>query len=177
MYPRGPFLALCCFLFTLMNDLPNASEVFEFISFADDTDLFSTIEYSTPITRTNINETLNSELSEVHDWLTLNKLTLNITKTKSMVFHPIQNDITMLILVILDENLSWKSQTNILSNKMSKYTAISNRLKLSASVCYENTVLQHGGVSLKLWATNMGGACSRLTKIQKRVIQTITRSK
>ena len=73
-----------------MNDLPNASEVFEIILFADDTDLFSTIEYSIPITSTNVNETLNSELSEVHDWLTFNKLTLNITKTKFMVFHPTQ---------------------------------------------------------------------------------------
>ena len=37
-----------------INDLPNASGVFEFISFADDTDLFKTIEYSIPITRTNL---------------------------------------------------------------------------------------------------------------------------
>ena len=108
-----------------MNNLPNASEVFEFILFADHTDLFSTIEYSIPVTSTNVNETLNSELSEVHDWLTLNKLTLNITKTKFMVFHPTQKDVTGLIPtlesngikiervsefknlgVIIDENLS-----------------------------------------------------------------------
>ena len=73
-----------------MKDLPNAGEVFEFILFADDSDLFSTIEYSIPITRTNVNKTLNGELSEVHDWLALNKLILNKTKTKFMVFHPIQ---------------------------------------------------------------------------------------
>ena len=74
-----------------MIDLPSVSTVFDFILFADDTDLFSTIEYSIPITRTIVNETLNSELSEVYDWLTLNKLTLNIMKTKFMVFHPTQN--------------------------------------------------------------------------------------
>ena len=80
-----------------MNDLPNASEVFEFTLFADDTDLFSTNEYSIPITSTNVNETLNSALSEVHDCLTLNNLTLNVAKTKFMVFHPTQKDITGLI--------------------------------------------------------------------------------
>ena len=100
------------------------------------------------ITRTNVNETLNSELSEVHDWLTLNKLTLNMTKTKFMAFHPTQKDITELIPtleingveiervsefknlgVIKDENLSWKSHTNISSKKMSKYADILNKLK------------------------------------------------
>ena len=58
--------------------------------------------------------------------------------------------------VILDKKFPWKSHTNILSNKISKYAGILNRLKKScASVCYENTALQHGGVSLKLRATNM----------------------
>ena len=50
-----------------MNDFRNASEVVEFILLADDTDLFTTIEYSISITRTIFNETLNSELSELHD--------------------------------------------------------------------------------------------------------------
>ena len=89
--PQGSILSSLLFLI-YMNDLPNASDVFEFILFADDTDLFSTTEYSIPISGTNVNETLSYELSEVHDWLTLNKLTLNISITKFLVFRPIQKD-------------------------------------------------------------------------------------
>ena len=48
-----------------MNDFRNASKVVEFILFADDTDLFATNECSISITRTNFNESLNSELSEL----------------------------------------------------------------------------------------------------------------
>ena len=93
--PEGSILGPLLFL-SHMNDLPNASEVFEYISFSG-SDLFSIIEYSIPITRTNINEILNSEPSEVHDRLMINKLMLNITKIKFMVFHLIQKDITGVI--------------------------------------------------------------------------------
>ena len=80
-----------------MNDVPNVSDVFKFILFADDTGLFSTIEYSIPTHLSNVNEMLNRELAEVCDWLTLNKLSLNLKKTKFMVFHLNQKDISGMV--------------------------------------------------------------------------------
>ena len=35
----------------------------------------------------NIDSTVNTELQKIHSWLKVNKLSLNMQKTKAMVFH------------------------------------------------------------------------------------------
>ena len=77
--PQGSILDPLLFLI-YMNDIPNVSNVCKFILFADDTGIFSTIEYNIPTHLSNVNEILNHELAEVYDWLTLNKLSLNVKK-------------------------------------------------------------------------------------------------
>ena len=63
----GPLLFLI-----YMNDIPQASSYFKFIPYADDTTLFSTIQLqSAPDTD------INQELIRVHDWLAVNRLSLN----------------------------------------------------------------------------------------------------
>ena len=57
-----------------MNDIPNASRVFKFILYADDTNLFSTIEYTTHIYTSKADEWQNNEMSLVNEWLEINKL-------------------------------------------------------------------------------------------------------
>ena len=74
--PQGSILGPLLFLI-YMNDIPNASQAFRFILYADDTNLFSTIEYSTPISTSKADELLNHELSLVNEWLEINKLSLS----------------------------------------------------------------------------------------------------
>ena len=90
--PQGSILVPLLFLI-YMNDIPNVSQAFRFILYADDTTLFSTFEYSIPIRTSKADELLNQELFLVNEWLEINKLSLNIGKTKYMIFHPHQKDI------------------------------------------------------------------------------------
>ena len=67
-----------------MNDIPQASSHFKFILYDDDTTLFSTIQLQSAS-----DTDINQELIRVHDWLALNRLSLNIKKTKYIIFHAI----------------------------------------------------------------------------------------
>ena len=66
-----------------VNDISVSSNIFKFTMYADDTTLTTTID------STNENncstELINNELSKIHDWLLVNKLSLNVPKTKFMV--------------------------------------------------------------------------------------------
>ena len=75
----------------VINDLPSASKNFDSVMYADDTTLVTTLE---TFGRTrNVKETernINIETSKVTTWLQRNKLQLNVSKSKSMMFfkHP-----------------------------------------------------------------------------------------
>ena len=65
-----------------MNDIPYCTKYFNFILYADDTILSNTIQIPSmsPLD-------INDELAEVYDWLAANKLSLNVKKTKYVIFH------------------------------------------------------------------------------------------
>ena len=74
----GPLLFLI-----YINDLPLVSNVFNMIMYADDTTLFCNVD-------NNVTEdVINRELLKVYmsGWELANKLSLNVAKTKFMVFH------------------------------------------------------------------------------------------
>ena len=194
--PQGSILDPFLFLI-YMNDISYTSQLFKFILYADDTTLFSSIEYSLPTYTSNIDLLLNNELIHICDWLIINKLSLNISKTKYLVFHPYQKDISQLVPsltindteiervntfnfldITLDENVTWKPHISILSNKISKHSGILNRWKHYLPLhimrmLYCSLVNPHLLYKLLVW----GYECHRLEKIQKRIIRIITVSK
>ena len=84
----GPLLFLI-----YMNDTPLSSKLFKFILYADDTTLFSTLDCSLSLDISTSCELIDRELSRVGKWLIIYRLSINISKTKYMIFHPRQKDI------------------------------------------------------------------------------------
>ena len=81
--PQGSILGTL-FFSILINDLVNSSNTFKFLMYADDTTIYFNLE-DFPIENREV--LINDELEKVNKWLKLNKLAVNVDKTKSMLFH------------------------------------------------------------------------------------------
>ena len=81
--PQGSIPGPLLFLI-YMNDIPQSSQHFKYILYADDSSLFTTVQF-----RSATQIDINNELSNVHNWLAVNKLLLNVKKTKYVLFHAI----------------------------------------------------------------------------------------
>ncbi len=84
-----------------INDISFASNLFKFIIYADDTTLETTIEIAINKSRNaNAENKINIELDLINDWVKCNKLSLNIGKSKYMIFHNPQKKVDHLNIKI-----------------------------------------------------------------------------
>ena len=88
--PQGSILGPLLFIIYI-NDLCNASELFKMIIYADDTTLYPTLD----VFDNYISKNLILELTKIADWLKLNKLSINIKKSKFMVFNMPQKQVNI----------------------------------------------------------------------------------
>ena len=93
---------------------------------------------------------MNKELENVSTWLKSNNLSLDVDKTKWLLFHPLskrlflpqtlpnllieiihikREHVTKLLSVFIDKNLSWKQHIDIVSSKISKSISILYKLR------------------------------------------------
>ena len=145
----------------------------------------------------NLSLNINRELQAITEWLEINKLSLNIKKTKFMIFHfpqrniknfnpniqiksrPIQRVTLFDFLgLIIDENLSWTPHLQKITSKISRTLGVMNRLKrfLPAYILmhiYNSLILPHLQSFILIW----GHKSSKVFRLQKRAIQMLTLSR
>ena len=96
--PQGSVLGPLLFLIYI-TDIQESSEKFKFFPFADDTNIL----YADKNLRS-LELTVNQELCKLYDWLTANKLTLNIKKINFVIFSPAQRKLTYLPKIMIFDN-------------------------------------------------------------------------
>ena len=106
--PRGPLLFII-----YINDITASSNIFKFLMYADDTTIFTTINCFE--NNKNPNQyIIYDEQSKINEWLIVNKLSLNASKTKFMVFSMPQKKVVIPRLKFADTEIGSVDQFNFL---------------------------------------------------------------
>ena len=159
--------------------------------YADDTTLYCNISQNIG------EEVINAELSKIWEWLGANKLSLNIAKTKYMVFHTSRRNVIYPNLkvnnsniervtqfnflgVILHSHMTWNKHINHISTKIARSIGILYRLRnvYPESVLitiYNTLILPHFHYCLLLWGSVVKENHS-LHLLQKKALRIITYS-
>ena len=190
--PQGSILSPLLFL-VFINDIINSSRILNFNLFADDTCVF--------LENSDINilySRLNRELVHVQNWISANRLSLNVSKTVYLLFsgRKTLNNIPPLYLsnqliqrknstkflgLIIDDKLSWKDHTSILQGKLSRLSGvfykIKNYLPSSAlKTLYYALVHPHLSYGLVFWSSVNKAQFNKLFRLQKKFIRFIANS-
>ena len=175
------------FIYHDINDFAQATKMFNFLIYADDTTLSSTLNTLNDNIHDQNRETLiNEELIKTSESLKINKLSPNVVKSKYMIFKKKKQNIQTLNLkidnidieqgtdfnfwgLIIDTNLNWKKHTEKISNACSKKIGILNKLKYMLSldikkVLCNSLIVPHINYCIMAWDFES----SRIIQLQKK---------
>ena len=171
--------------------LKKSGKKLRFLMYADHTTIYFNLE---DFDSNNYEIEINAELQKVSLWLKRNKLSLNLDKTKLMIFHRQQKRVKKFNIIIndtniervqsfnflgitLSENMSWTNHVLSIKKKIYKVIGILYRLRNTfpldvLKTLYKSLVLSYINYGLLLWGIEV----KKLEIIQKRAIRLITGS-
>ena len=167
--PQGSVLGPLLFLIYI-NDISESSNVLKFFLFADDTTVYYADKYNK-----HTEQLLNTELTKVSDWLSANKLSLNVKKSNFLHFHygrtkkPTINLklngvsvdeklVTKYLGTFIDNKLNWKSHIEHVKAKMAKGNGMISKIRYYVNeMCLLNLfysfVQSHANYNLLNWSS------------------------
>ena len=198
--PQGSILGPLLFIIYI-NDLARASKLLRTICFADDSNLLCSLRdlAQTVPAGESVIQAANNELQKIADWMAVNKLSLNASKTRLMVFHyrqrtgpstPLNEDEDqrlykngerikqvrefLFLGIWLNSDLTWTKQINMLAAKIGKSVGILNRLKRFIphnvlKMIYNSLILSRLNYCILAWGYDL----ARLTILQKKAIRAV----
>ena len=187
--PQGSIIGPLLFNI-FINDIVKASQKFAFILYADDTTLNSTLD-SFGNDPEEIQNSIVRELEKTFKWLDVNKLCLNVTKSKFMIFQMPQKRVPQLSFnieglhieqvyefnflgLLIDANLNWKAHLNAIGTKVSRIIGLLHKLKYVfpkkfLHSIYNSLIMPHLNYSLLAWGTKS----NKIELLQKKAIRVL----
>ena len=130
-------------------------------------------------------------MKKVFKWLDVNKLCLNLSKSKFMLFQMPQKRVPNLLFnidrihieqvteinflgLIIDSNLNWKAHLNAISTKISRIIGLLHKLKYIfpkqvLHSIYNSLIMPHLNYSLLVW----GIKSHKIEQLQKKAIRVL----
>ena len=190
--PQGSVLGPIMFIIYI-NDICNVSDVVKCVLFANDTNIFCSER-----NLTDLQLTLNLELGKLFVWFSVNKLSLNVSKTNYILFRNRSADTYLNIRIntinvtrvqsskclgiIIDENLNWKPHIQLVKSKLSKTLSII--YKASKLINYEGMLTLYCSLFLpcltyccEIWGNTYATNVNCIYVIQKKVVRIIHHEK
>ena len=189
--PQGSILGPLAFII-FINDLPSAIKHSEVHMYADDTVIFLGSDKPDYISKR-----LSSDLNAINDWFTKNHLSLNVSKTKFMIygtnalkkrFSNLRLDVGGELIervhnfkylgVIFDENLTWDNHIEYVHSKASSRLYLFKRLrhhldKDQAMIVFSALVQSVMDYADTVWSSCSAKSQNLLQKLQNKGLRSI----